>query len=881
MRPPAGVGRLDVHRMTRLVILTLLIVGGFAAFLAVRCDAASTRMFPFVIPWNDATPHTPTDVSFLNHPIEPIVARSGHFYGKTTGRRIRFIGASFVAEAAFPTHADAEAVAAHLAKYGINIVRLHHMDNAWYDPHGSLIDTHYPDHRHIDPDTLDRLDYFVAQLEKHGIYVDLNLHVSRQFTAADGFPASVEQIPFAYDKRVDQFDATMIDLQKEYAHDMLTHVNPYTHLTFANDPGVALIEINNENSLVGDPWSGLGAGLDNLPQPFSGELAGLWDKWLTARYGSDEKLTAAWQKGVTPTGPSIVNASSAWLLEQNGGQGTVTSSGGSPTTAPDASVDVTQVDGVDWHVQSKVTGLAFHDGDGYTVTFRARSDSERQVSVTAMLDAPDWHNIGLQKSADVGTDWRTFRYPFVVSGAGSLVCRVTFAFGTATGHVDIAGLSVTPGMPGAGLAAGQTLTAGNVAIPVVDSATPGQRSDWITFLADTERAYADTMRDYIRGDLGAKACIVESQVGFGGLTSVYREAGSDYADNHAYWEHPSFPHKQWDAVDWFIDNHSMIPAVSAGQGTLIGLAEYRVDGKPYSVSEYNHPAPSDYQAETVPLIFTFAAAQDWDAVFLYDYGDYGEGVDTTKVDGYFGIGANPAKMAFIPAAAMLFRGGLMPPFAVKRVAALTPEESITNASTSALWPTAPNALQDRLALAPTGAAASDSAPREETSRAHTPSGTQTALDIQTIAGDQVYTASSPASQAVAGVVGGHTVTLGPASYEFPSFGDNYAALVLVAMDSHPLEKSANLLLTIVGRVENQEMTWNSARTSVGNGWGHGPVQAEAIPATISLHVIGPRTVRALSPTGSVLAVVPSTYQNGILQFTTGDADTIWYAISSD
>ena len=57
---------------------------------------------------------------------------------------------------------------------------------------------------------MDRLDYLISQFKKNGVYVNINLHVSRQFTPADGFPASVSDIRLQFDKRVDEFDRRMI-----------------------------------------------------------------------------------------------------------------------------------------------------------------------------------------------------------------------------------------------------------------------------------------------------------------------------------------------------------------------------------------------------------------------------------------------------------------------------------------------------------------------------------------------------------------------------------------------------------------------------------------------------------------------------------------------
>ena len=43
-------------------------------------------------------------------------------------------------------------------------------------------------------------------------------------------------------------------------------------------------------------------------------------------------------------------------------------------------------------------------------------------------------------------------------------------------------------------------------------------------------------------------------MGYGGLSSLGREASMEFADNHAYWQHPSFPNQSWDAKDWIIPN---------------------------------------------------------------------------------------------------------------------------------------------------------------------------------------------------------------------------------------------------------------------------------------------------------------------------------------
>ncbi len=896
---------------TLLPLAALLALAGPAAAQA-PANAAPT--FPFVLPWDDAAPGTVTDVSFLN--AKPagvygyIVPRDGHFVEGKTGKRVRFLAINFAARSAFPSHADAEKVAARIAKLGINLVRMHHLDNNWGDASGTLIDSGFPDHQHLSPTQLDKVDYLFAQLKKNGVYANVNLHVSRTFTPDDGFPASVSQIPFDFDKRVDEFDRRMIQLDKNYAHDLLTHVNPYTGLSYADDPAVAVVEINNENSLVGDPWATPGAGLNALPAPFRGELVGFWNDWLLKKYGTDAGVQAAWTRGLTPTGPGMLAQAAPWSIEhQETSLADMTPmprlADLSLTGAPAVEVHVTQTDGTDWHVQVHQTGLDLHEGATYTVTFRAKADAPRPLPLGASLDQADWHNVGLTASVAPTTDWKTFSYVFTAHDTVSSHNRLAFTLGGQTGSVWISDLQIHPGAEGAGLPPGQSLATKTVDIP--NATLKIQHEDWITFLADTERSYAEEMRAYLKNDLHVHANVICSQVSWGGLTGLGREASMDFADNHAYWQHPSFPHKPWDPKDWTIPNTPMVTDLaSGGGGTLRDLAEYRVAGKPYSVSEYNHPAPSDYRAEMMPELATFAAFQDWDALTLFDYGDYGTSAQNDKINGFFGIGSDPAKAAFLPAAAMIFRAGELPTATGIHELLFSPAQTVSISKASDAWKNVYKGQELFLfsyliavGLRPAGQA--DASIESVIGDGAYPLRTRDTLEypdipqVTTSKSGAQYMAAGASAYCLAGYVGGTTadvnallyrvknrpnVDVTVASFTFPTFGNNFAAMTLTAMDQKPIPQSRRLLLTLVGKVENQGMGWNADRASVGDQWGHGPVMAEGVPATVSLKTDGgARHVWALDSTGKRATEVPATYAKGVLTFTVGPQfKTLWYEV---
>lgn len=168
------------------------------------------------------------------------------------GTPARFWGTNLCLSANFPSKIEAKLLADHIAFLGFNAVRLHHMDFG-FEPEGIFRDTcpSCKDFQKKKSGTLsrrqlDRLDHLIYQLKKRGIYVDLNLLVSRRFTLADGVK-DADQLHRAA-KPASLFDEKLVKLQKEFAHTLLTHTNRYTRLRYNNDPAIALIEITNENT---------------------------------------------------------------------------------------------------------------------------------------------------------------------------------------------------------------------------------------------------------------------------------------------------------------------------------------------------------------------------------------------------------------------------------------------------------------------------------------------------------------------------------------------------------------------------------------------------------------------------------------------------------
>ncbi|OGC03784.1 hypothetical protein A2276_08015 [candidate division WOR-1 bacterium RIFOXYA12_FULL_43_27] len=209
--------------------------------------------------------------------------KGDHFYFED-GSRARFWGTNLYPPMTFPSKQDAEYLAKRLAKSGCNLVRIHHLDAFWANP--NIFDQNYNDTQHINKETLDKLDYLLYQLKKNGIYIFVDLLVDRKFKEGDGVAdwQNVERgAKFAgfYNKRI-------IDLQKKYAEQILTHKNPYTGLRYVDDPAIVSYKLINEAMLY---YIGTQFGLSKT---YLAELDSIWNKWLLNKYGSRAGLEKAW-----------------------------------------------------------------------------------------------------------------------------------------------------------------------------------------------------------------------------------------------------------------------------------------------------------------------------------------------------------------------------------------------------------------------------------------------------------------------------------------------------------------------------------------------------------------------------------------------------------
>ena len=229
---------------------------------------------------------------------EGFIQSVGDCFVDGNGFERRFLGTNICFTGCFPSHEDADKVAAELARYGINLVRLHYVHHKF--PKGRI----YPNPDSVlEPEQLERFDYLFAKLKEHGIYTYFQLNISRKFTEKNGI-VNINQLPHFY-HGVDNIDYRFIQLQKKFISEILAHVNPYTGLPYKDDPAIGMLELANENSIV-YAWFTPRYKFSRLVEPYMTDFKAMWNNWLTTKYGTTKALKKAWLSGFDGDGTEYI-----------------------------------------------------------------------------------------------------------------------------------------------------------------------------------------------------------------------------------------------------------------------------------------------------------------------------------------------------------------------------------------------------------------------------------------------------------------------------------------------------------------------------------------------------------------------------------------------
>lgn len=946
----------------RLLLLLCLLALPTVAAPNVSTPLTDPRanMFPFALPpFDDAK--TATDVSWMNSTpagANGFIKSQGEHFVDGAGNMMRFWGVNLNFNGVFPPKEQAPGIAARLAKFGFNAVRIHHYDgNAaptgiWKAAGEGSSRLKMP--REFDADQLDRFDFFMSELIKRGIYIDLNMHVGRKVLTEEGYPRA-SFLP-EKDKGVNYFDEKLISAHQDFARQILQHVNPYTGRAYADEPGVCAVEVTNENSILG-MW--LDGSFSKIPEPYAKPLLDKWNAWLKARY-DDASLRAAWtERGdalnpndilALPYPSNIVNpyAPDARLTigmnsmrrfkfkADTGAQAELDLDPlGGPTingfVRPGLSTLLKSLGDEKWGFQIFRDGLNLQEGRPYTLSFWARSDTPRRISVNFWKDQQPYDFLGFNGFADLSTEWQQYSFVFRPFGPEPGHSRLTFNFGASNGTVQLAEISLQAGGKLA-TPSSWTLTNG---VPLIDLRTTqvqNVRRDFAEFLGEIESAYVTRMRTFLKKDMGVRCPIWNTQAQFGGWGGLWRERDSDAVDVHAYWKHPTFSGNDWSTTDWKVENTSMTG--SPALDPLSGFSYFRLKGKPFVMTEWNSGQPSDFGQESLLMAAAYAAWQDWAGVYIFDYHSIGN-FDRDYFKGFFSIDSHPAKMATAPAAALIFRrpqssneqadadpqpigqAHIVTTSSAQTEQQDTPGQVATvcgdvlTAKHETNLTIPPNLLWSKVAASsgqPTpalvlpawreaGASRSAAllgkvyvnfgeAPFVMTDGTDPDPKNLWVSDTRQIRWSKqppLFVVNAPCSKIAAGFLGGYGLAVGEWKINAAAGGNNFQTLALSSLDGLPLAQSRRVLLTATGRAENIDMGWNLPRDSVGKEWGKGPTLVEGLSAGVQFLTDATQVkVYALSPIGERVAEVPCTLSNGTLEFSIAPRwKTLWYEIASE
>jgi len=255
--------------------------------------------------WNPANDHGPSVIGMADWLTEPAGSRGGvrmkgDRFTLGDGSTIKFWGVNHGNNNCAPPHEVARVRAQRLQKYGVNCVRLHKFT---YGDGGGIGDP--IDSTKLRPDGWDRLDFYTSELKKRGIY-----HGWSHIFGHKLMPGDRKRV-LAFDEVVNassgflkgssyglvNFAPDLQELVIEMTVNMLRHRNPYTGRTYAEEPSLAFIEMQNEDDIF---FPTTHEAVMKSPT-YKALLSRMFSDWLTKKYRSQEKLVAAW-------GPRGLNA---------------------------------------------------------------------------------------------------------------------------------------------------------------------------------------------------------------------------------------------------------------------------------------------------------------------------------------------------------------------------------------------------------------------------------------------------------------------------------------------------------------------------------------------------------------------------------------------
>jgi hypothetical protein len=688
----------------------------------------------------------------------------------------------------------------------------------------------------MDEGQLDKLHYFLYCLKSNGIYANLNMHVTRNYPEIFYDKEILKY--FSYGKGIDRYYPSLIREQLKYAEALLGSYNNYTGYKLGDDPMILYIELNNENSIYDLENDNKINGMnDNLKT----ELIKQWRNFIKNKYKSYEEIDKLYNNETIDYSKDLVENNEIYCQKS-----------GSECIINGKSVvfNVTVLPKESWGNQIHYNSINISNFTTYTVEFDAKvGNGTETVTFYFQENKLPYRNYLRIGNIKLTTELQHFilsgktEYNIQYSENASAVVEIILP--SKINIYEVNNLKIYKGKAYTSFTENNEKNLDKILYPnsTLIQNLPNMAYDLRYFFYQTETNTQKNLTNFIKNDLGFnKLYIVDSQVNYGIFFSYVREnENSDLIDIHGYWDHPKFPDGLlWKRDYYYIQNSPMIK--SSTFGTFDGLSKGKIYGKPYSISEYNHPFPNEHSHEKFAMFGSWSAFHDYDAIYQFSYD---QARDEDYITRYFKMSSNPVDFAMAPYIALAFRKNY-----VKKSNNYVKVKLTKGYIMEKMRDRNYNMKQFLQNYLYTGWSAyfevqiiNDDKyiePVIDTNINLEEKGYFMNEQIQwnntDVGNEAYYSVTTEKYITLTGFLGNSRMSkenkLGDLiniKVKLNEELNETCTVGLVSLDDQKLENSKKLLLTVVGKVRNTDQKWNNDRTSTYNkDWGKGPILAQFI-----------------------------------------------------
>lgn len=373
------------------------------------------------------------------------------------------------------------------------------------------------------------------------------------------------------------------------------------------------------------------------------------------------------------------------------------------------------------------------------------------------------------------------------------------------------------------------------------------------------------MRDQLR-EMGTQALLTDVNGWHEQRGLILTRDELDFVDNHFYWDHPSFLGQSWGLPSRGASGGGI--SVRQGGGGLQTMALTRLEGKPFTVSEFNFSNPNRFRAEGGLVFGAIAARQDWDGAWRFAWTHSADSVLAPQPTTYFDMQNDPLMMATDRAIVDLFLRGDLDPAGPSALLLVDPLERPQSGYDAPMR----SQILDRRFFSSTSRGGDGNEPEPEGRRPAWMDANAGAIYVNTAMTVGVF---GPTDE---------RLEVGPLNVEFSG---HRAALWLSSRDGMPVRESSSMLLTHLTDLQNTGMRFSALDRQVLEAWGDVPHLVRAGAAEISLEVTNPAEVRVfrLDLAGNRISSVPVQVEGNQVRFVIGnsaeEAATFYYEVTRD